>query len=377
MLILYSMSDAYRDEHYDKKILEEMGELGLLGATIKGYDCAGVSNVASGLITRAVERVDSGYRSGMSVQSSLVMGGIDEFGTREQKDKFLPQLAKGKMLGAFGLTEPNHGSDPGSMETTAKPHPTKKGYYSLSGAKTWITNSPIADVLLVWAKLQETGKIKGFLVERSECPPGTLETPAIKNKNGLRASLTGMIQLDECPVSEANMFTNVEGLRGPFACLNSARYGIAWGTMGALEDCIDRARTYALERKQFKGNPIAKYQLVQKKLADATTDAAFGILACIQVGRLKDEGKAAPEMISMIKRQNCDRALYNARILQEVFGGNAVSDEYGIGRHVANLFVTQTYEGQSDIHGKSRHATFYFLTSLLTVLLQLSSSAEQ
>ncbi|KAH7383073.1 acyl-CoA dehydrogenase/oxidase [Cadophora sp. MPI-SDFR-AT-0126] len=341
---------AYRDENYDKKILEEMGELGLLGATIKGYDCAGVSNVASGLITKAVERVDSGYRSGMSVQSSLVMGGIDEFGTQEQKDKFLPKMAKGKLLGAFGLTEPNHGSDPGSMETTAKPHPTKKGYFSLSGAKTWITNSPIADVLIVWAKLQETGKIRGFLVERSECPPGTLETPAIKDKNGLRASLTGMIQLDECPVPEANMFPDVEGLRGPFTCLNSARYGIAWGTIGALEDCISRARTYALERKQFKGNPIAKYQLVQKKLADATTDAAFGTLAAVQVGRLKDEGLAAPEMISMIKRQNCDRALVNARILQEIFGGNAVSDEYGIGRHVANLFVTQTYEGQSDIH---------------------------
>jgi len=342
--------DAYRDEHFDKKILEEMGELGLLGATIKGYNCAGVSNVASGLITRAVERVDSGYRSGMSVQSSLVMGGIDEFGTNEQKEKFLPGMARGQVLGAFGLTEPNHGSDPGSMETTAKPHPTKKGYLSLSGAKTWITNSPIADVLLVWAKYHETGKIRGFLVERSECPPGTLETPAIKNKNGLRASLTGMIQLDECPVPEANMFPDVEGLRGPFTCLNSARFGIAWGTMGALEDCIARARTYALERKQFKNNPIAKYQLVQKKLADATTDAAYGILSAIQVGRLKDEGKAAPEMISMIKRQNCDRALVNSRILQEVFGGNAVSDEYGIGRHVANLFVTQTYEGQSDIH---------------------------
>jgi glutaryl-CoA dehydrogenase len=238
------------------------------------------------------------------------------------------------------------------METTAKPHPTKKGYLSLSGAKTWITNSPIADVLLVWAKYHETGKIRGFLVERSECPPGTLETPPIKNKNGLRASLTGMIQLDDCPVPEANMFPDVEGLRGPFTCLNSARYGIAWGTIGALEDCIARTRTYALERKQFKGNPIAKYQLVQKKLADATTDAAFGTLAVIQVGRLKDKGEAAPEMISMIKRQNCDRALFNARILQEVFGGNAVSDEYGIGRHVANLFVTQTYEGQSDIHSK-------------------------
>lgn len=327
-----------------------MGDLGLLGATIDGYGCAGVSTVAGGLITRAVERVDSGYRSGMSVQSSLVMGAIYEFGSDEQKEKYLPQMAKGKILGAFGLTEPNHGSDPGAMETTAKPHPTKTGYYSLSGAKTWITNSPIADVLMVWAKLQETGKIRGFLIDRSECPPGTLETPAIKNKNGLRASITGMIQLDECPVPEANMFPTVEGLRGPFACLNNARYGIALGVMGALEDCISRARTYALERKQFKGNPLAKYQLIQKKLADATTDAAYGVLAAIQVGRLKDQGKVTPDMISIVKRQNCDRALHNARVLQEIFGGNAVSDEYGIGRHVANLFVTQTYEGQSDIH---------------------------
>ena len=327
-----------------------MGELGLLGATIHGYDCAGVSSVASGLITREVERVDSGYRSGMSVQSSLVMGGIDEFGTTAQKEKFLPQLAKGKMLGCFGLTEPNHGSDPGSMESVAKPHPSKKGYLSLSGAKTWITNSPIAEVLLVWAKLAETGKIRGFLIEREKCPPGTLETPALKNKNGLRASVTGMIQMDDVPVPEENMFPDVEGLKGPFSCLNSARYGIAWGVMGALEDCLDRARTYSLERRQFKNNPIAKYQLVQKKLADATTDAAYGLLAATQVGRLKDEGKAAPEMISMIKRRNCDQALSNARILQEIFGGNAVSDEYHIGRHVANLFVTQTYEGQSDIH---------------------------
>ncbi|KAH7409983.1 acyl-CoA dehydrogenase/oxidase [Phaeosphaeria sp. MPI-PUGE-AT-0046c] len=340
--------DAYRNEDFDRKIIKEMGELGLLGASIQGYDCAGVSSVAAGLITRAVERVDSGYRSGYSVQSSLAMGGIEEFGTEELKERLLPRMASGELLGCFGLTEPNHGSDPGSMETTAKPHPTKKGYYSLSGSKTWITNSPIADVLLVWAKLD--GKIRGFVIERDQCPPGTLETPPIKNKNGLRASLTGMIQLDNCPVSEANMFPEVQGLRGPFSCLNSARYGIAWGTMGALEDCISRTREYALDRKQFKGNPIAKYQLVQKKLADATTDAAYGILAAVQVGRLKDEGKAAPEMISMIKRQNCDRALINARTLQEVFGGNAVSDEYGIGRHVANLFVTQTYEGQSDIH---------------------------
>ncbi|KAI9676835.1 MAG: hypothetical protein M1817_006674 [Caeruleum heppii] len=348
--LLPRVLDAYRDEHYDRNILLEMGELGLLGSTIQGYDCAGVSSVASGLITREVERVDSGYRSGYSVQSSLVMTGIDEFGTAEQRERFLPQLAKGKLLGCFGLTEPDHGSDPGSMETMARPHPTKEGYLSLSGAKTWITNSPIADLFLVWAKHHATGKIRGFLIERSACPPGTLETPPLKNKNGLRASVTGMIQLDDCPVPEANMFPDVEGLKGPFSCLNSARYGIAWGTIGALEDCIDRARTYALERRQFKGNPIAKYQLVQQKLADAVTDAAYGILAAVHCGRLKDEGKLAPEMISMIKRQNCDRALVNSRRLQEIFGGNAVSDEYHIGRHVANLFVTQTYEGQSDIH---------------------------
>lgn len=290
-----------------------MGELGLLGATIKGYNCAGVSSVASGLITREVERVDSGYRSGMSVQSSLVMGGIDDFGSKEQKDKYLPDLAEGKLVGCFGLTEPNHGSDPGSMESIAKPHPTKSGYLSISGSKTWITNSPIADVMLVWAKLQSSGKIRGFLIDRKDCPPGTLQTPVLKNKNGLRASITGMIQLDECPVPEANMFPGVEGLKGPFSCLNSARYGIAWGVMGALEDCIKRARSYSLERRQFKGNQIAKYQLVQKKLSDAVTDAAYGILAAHRVGRLKDEGKAAPEMISMIKRQNCDRALINVR----------------------------------------------------------------
>ncbi|PFH57523.1 hypothetical protein XA68_14909 [Ophiocordyceps unilateralis] len=341
---------AYRDEHYDSSMLVEMGELGLLGAGIRGYGCAGVSTVAGGLITRAVERVDSGYRSGMSVQSSLVMGGIDEFGSTEQKERFLPDMARGRLLGAFGLTEPNHGSDPGSMESMAKPHPSRTGYYVLSGAKTWITNSPVADVLMVWAKMHDTGRIRGFLVERSLCPPGTLETPAIKHKTGLRASTTGMILMDECPVPEANMLPEAEGLRGPFGCLNKARYGIAMGVMGALEDCISRARTYALERRQFRDNPLARYQLVQKKLADAATDAAYGTLAAIQVGRLRDEGRASPEMISMVKRQNCDAALRNARTLQEVFGGNAVSDEYAIGRHVANLYVTQTYEGQSDIH---------------------------
>lgn len=306
-------TEAYRNERYDMTILQEMGELGFLGATIKGYGCAGVSSVASGLITREVERIDSGYRSGMSVQSSLVIGGIHDFGTQEQRERYIPRLAKGTMVGCFGLTEPNHGSDPGSMETTARPHPSKPGFFLLSGSKTWITNSPIADVFLVWAKFQDTGVIRGFLIERDACPPGTLETPPIKNKTGLRASITGMIQLDDCPVPQENMFAGIDGLKGPFTCLNSARYGIAWGTMGALEDCIARARAYALERRQFKNNPIAKYQLVQKKLADATTDMAYGILSSLQVGRLKDEGKAVPEMISMIKRQNCDRALFHAR----------------------------------------------------------------
>ncbi|KAL3472676.1 acyl-CoA dehydrogenase/oxidase [Aspergillus californicus] len=342
--------EAYRNENYDRKILEEMGELGLLGASIEGYGCAGVSTVASGLITKEVERVDSGYRSGMSVQSSLAMTAIHEFGSQELKDKLLPDLAKGKLAGCFGLTEPNHGSDPGSMETIAREHPTQKGVYLLSGSKTWITNSPISDVLIVWAKLQTTGKIRGFAVERSKCPPGTLETPALKNKSALRASITGMIQMDDCPVQAENMFPDVQGLVGPFTCLNSARLGIAFGSMGALEDCIDRARTYALERKQFKGNPLAKYQLIQKKLTDAVTDATYGTLAATQVARLKDAGKCTPEMISMVKRQNCDRALAGSRILQEVFGGNATSDEYHIARHVANLFVVQTYEGQSDIH---------------------------
>lgn len=291
-----------------------MGEIGLLGATINGYGCAGASTVASGLIAKEVERIDSGYRSAMSVQSSLVMTGIDRFGSPEQKDIFLPLLAKGKLLGCFGLTEPNHGSDPGSLETVAKEHPSKSGYYSLSGTKTWITNSPIAELMMVWARLEGTGKIRGFLIERSQCPPGALETPTIKNKTALRASITGMIQMDNCPVPGANMLPDAEGLSGPFTCLSSARLGIAFGTMGALEDCIHRARTYALERKQFKGNPLAKYQLVQKKLADAVTVAAYGTLAATQVARLKDAGKAVPEMISMTKRQNCDMALANARV---------------------------------------------------------------
>lgn len=313
-----------------------MGELGLLGASIDGYGCAGVSTVANGLITKEVERVDSGYRSGMSVQGSLAMTGIYEFGTEEQKQRFLPELAKGKLSGCFGLTEPNHGSDPGSMETTAREHPTQKGVYLLSGSKTWITNSPISDLMLVWAKLQSTGKIRGFLVERSRCPPGTLETPPIKNKSALRASITGMIQMDDCPVPTENMFPDVEGLKGPFTCLNSARLGIAFGSMGTLEDCLSRAREYALERKQFKGNPLAKYQLIQKKMADAATDAAYGTLAATQVARLKDEKKHTPEMISMVKRQNCDRALANARM----YAFPSLLDFYGMIADQLLLFQT-------------------------------------
>lgn len=303
--------EAYRDEHFDKNIMREFGELGLLGATIDGYGCAGISSVGYGLIAREVERVDSGYRSAMSVQSSLVMLPINEFGTQEQKDRFLPRLATGEMIGCFGLTEPNHGSDPASMETVARPHPTKEGVYLLSGAKNWITNSPIADLLVVWAKLD--GKVRGFLIERDAVKSGSLATPAIKNKTALRASITGMIQMDEVEVPKENMFPEVSGLKGPFTCLNSARYGISWGVIGALEEAIKLSREYSLDRKQFCGNPLAKYQLIQKKLAEAVSDAAYGLTACIQVGRLKDAGQASPDLISMIKRKNCDNALKHSR----------------------------------------------------------------
>ncbi|KAI5290324.1 hypothetical protein KEM52_000503 [Ascosphaera acerosa] len=351
--------EAWRNEDYDRRILSEMGSLGLLGATIDGHGCAGVSTVASGLITREIERVDSGYRSGMSVQSSLAMTALDEFGSAEQKERLLPRLARGELVGCFGLTEPDHGSDPGGMQAVARPHPSRRGVYLLSGTKTWITNAPIADLAIVWARLDEgegdskgRPQIRGFVVERARCPPGTFATPAIKNKTSLRASITGIIQLDNCPVAAEAVLpgAGARGLAGPFTCLNSARLGIAFGAVGALEDCLARARAYALARTQFRGNPLARYQLVQKKLADAATDAAYGLLAAVQVARLKDQRRASPEMISMVKRQNCDRALAGSRVLQEIFGGNGCADEYHIGRHVANLFVVQTYEGQSDIH---------------------------
>lgn len=335
--------EAYRNETFDRNIFKEMGELGLLGATIDGYGCAGVSSVAYGLIAREVERVDSGYRSAMSVQSSLVMHPINAFGTEAQKEKYIPLLATGELAGAFGLTEPNHGSDPASMETIAK---ESGGGYVLSGSKTWISNSPFADLFVVWAKCAWDGKIRGFLLERGM---KGLETPKINGKLSLRASTTGMINMDEVSVPAENILPNVEGLKGPFSCLNNARFGIAWGVMGALEQCLELARQYALDRHQFN-QPLAKFQLVQQKLSSAATDIGYGLLAALQVGRLKDSGNLAVEMVSMIKRQNCDRALFGARQLQEILGGNAVADEYHIGRIAHNLHVVATYEGTSDVH---------------------------
>jgi len=337
------VTEAYRNENFDKTILAEMGELGLLGATIKGHGCAGVSSVAYGLIAREVERVDSGYRSAMSVQSSLVMHPIYEFGSQEQKEKYLPDLAMGKLVGCFGLTEPNHGSDPSGMETTAE---QLNGGYVLNGSKTWITNSPVADLFVVWARCKWDGKIRGFLLEK-----GTdgLSAPPIKNKAALRASITGSIFMDSVKVGPGAILPGSKGLSSPFSCLNSARYGIAWGVMGSLEYCIEATRNYALERHQFK-RPLASFQLVQKKLVDAMTEATIGLLAAHRVGQLKDQGKWSPEMVSVIKRNNCGKALQHARILLDILGGNAASDEYGVARHAANLQVANTYEGTHDIH---------------------------
>ncbi|KIM63985.1 hypothetical protein SCLCIDRAFT_1213799 [Scleroderma citrinum Foug A] len=321
-----------------------MGKLGLLGPTIQGYGCANVSYVAYGLIAREIERVDSGYRSTASVQSSLVMHPIHEFGTEAQKERYLPGLAKGELVGCFGLTEPNHGSDPAGMETTAE---ECDGGFVLKGAKTWITNAPVADVFIVWARCKWDGKVRGFILEKGM---RGLEAPAIKNKVALRASVTGSIFMDSVKVSHDSLLPKGQGLSAPFSCLNSARYGISWGAMGALEDCVNRALAYALERKQFK-RPLASFQLVQKKLVDAQTEIALGLLASLQVGRLKDSGKAAPEMISMVKRNNCGKALQHARVVLDILGGNASSDEYHVGRHVANLQAVNTYEGTHDIHG--------------------------
>ncbi|KWU44393.1 acyl-CoA dehydrogenase domain-containing protein [Rhodotorula sp. JG-1b] len=337
--------EAYRHENFDRKILSEMGELGLLGPTIQGYGCAGVSSVAYGLVAREVERIDSGYRSAMSVQSSLVMHPINAFGSNELKEKYLPRLAKGEIVGCFGLTEPDHGSDPAGMTTEAREAPGGGGFL-LSGAKTWITNAPIADVFVVWAKCQWDGKIRGFVLDKGM---KGLTAPPIKHKTALRASITGSIFMDEVPVPASQML-NVEGLKGPFSCLNNARYGISYGIIGALEEAIRVTREYTLERKQFK-RPLASFQLVQKKLADAHMEAAIALIACIQLGRLKDSGNWAPEMVSLLKRNNCQKTLYHSRILMECFGGNAASDEYPIARIAANAHVVSTYEGTYDVHG--------------------------
>ncbi|MGF6740083.1 acyl-CoA dehydrogenase [Paraburkholderia atlantica] len=344
--LLPRVLEAFRHEKTDLGIFREMGELGLLGPTIpEQYGGPGLNYVAYGLIAREVERVDSGYRSMMSVQSSLVMVPIYEFGSDAQKEKYLPKLARGEWIGCFGLTEPNHGSDPGSMVTRAK---KVDGGYSLSGSKMWITNSPIADVFVVWAKLEENGKdhIRGFILEKGW---KGLSAPAIHGKIGLRASITGEIVLDDVFVPEENIMPGVSGLRGPFTCLNSARYGIAWGALGAAEACWHIARQYVLDRKQF-GRPLAANQLIQKKLADMQTEITLGLQGVLRLGRMKDEGTAATEITSIMKRNSCGKALDIARLARDMLGGNGISDEFGVARHLVNLEVVNTYEGTHDVH---------------------------
>ena len=339
------VEEAFLDETTDKNIFTEMGELGLLGLTIpEKYGCAGASYVSYGLVAREVERIDSGYRSMMSVQSSLVMHPINAFGSEDQKMKFLPKLATGRFIGCFGLTEPDAGSDPGSMKTVAK---KVDGGYELSGTKMWISNSPIADVFIIWAKSKDhNDKIKGFILEKGM---KGLSAPKINKKLSLRASITGEIVMDQVIVPEENMLPNVSGLRGPFSCLNRARYGISWGVMGAAEDCWHRARQYTLDRKQF-GKPLASTQLVQKKLADMQTEITLGLHASLQVGRLFDQKKLAPEGISIVKRNNCGKALEIARISRDMHGGNGIHAEYQVMRHLMNLETVNTYEGTHDVH---------------------------
>lgn len=333
---------ANRHETFDRDIFTEMGALGLLGSTIDGYGCAGLGYVSYGLVAREVERVDSGYRSMMSVQSSLVMHPINTYGTEEQRQKYLPKLATGEWIGCFGLTEPDHGSDPGSMVTRAK---SVDGGYSLSGAKMWITNSPVADVFVVWAKTDD-GIIRGFILEKGM---EGLSAPKIEGKFSLRASITGEIVMDNVFVPEENLMPNVQGLSGPFGCLNSARFGIAWGALGAAEFCWQAALQYTMDRKQF-GRPLAANQLIQKKLADMQTEITLGLQSCLRVGHLRDENRAAPEMISLIKRNSCGKALDIARVARDMHGGNGISDEYHVIRHVMNLEAVNTYEGTHDVH---------------------------
>ncbi|MDQ0559326.1 glutaryl-CoA dehydrogenase [Rhizobium mesoamericanum] len=335
--------EAFRHEKTDPKIFREMGELGLLGPTIAPeYGGAGLGYVAYGLIAREVERVDSGYRSMMSVQSSLVMVPIDAFGSEVQKQKYLPKLATGEWIGCFGLTEPNHGSDPGSMVTRAR---KVDGGYSLTGAKTWISNAPIADVFVVWAKTED-GVIRGFILEKGWTG---LSAPAIHGKVGLRASITGEVVMDNVFVPEENLLPNVTGLKGPFTCLNSARFGIAWGALGAAEDCYAKARQYVLDRNQF-GRPLAANQLIQKKLADMITEISLGLQGCLRLGRMKEDGHPPVELTSVVKRNSCGKALDIARLARDMLGGNGISDEFGIARHLVNLEVVNTYEGTHDVH---------------------------
>jgi len=333
---------AFRDEHFDREIMTEMGALGFLGSTIDNYGCAGANYVSYGLIAREIERVDSGYRSAMSVQSSLVMHPIHEFGTESQRQKYLPKLATGEWVGCFGLTEPDHGSDAGGMKSRAR---KAKGGYILKGSKMWISNSPIADVFVVWAKTDD-GKVRGFILEKGMTG---LSAPKIEGKFSLRASITGEIVMDDVFVPEEQLLPNVSGLKGPFSCLNSARYGISWGALGAAEFCWHAARDYVLSRSAF-GKPLAANQLIQKKLADMQTEIAIGLTACLRLGRLKDEGRASPEAISMLKRNSCGKALDIARVARDMHGGNGVSDEYHVIRHVMNLEAVNTYEGTHDIH---------------------------
>ncbi|WP_353131641.1 acyl-CoA dehydrogenase [Limnohabitans sp.] len=335
--------EAFRHEKTDAAIFREMGALGLLGPTIpQTYGGAGLNYVSYGLVAREVERVDSGYRSMMSVQSSLVMLPIFEFGSEAQRQKYLPKLATGEWIGCFGLTEPNYGSDPGSMITRAK---KVAGGFLLSGAKMWISNSPIADVFVVWAK-DDAGAIRGFVLEKGW---KGLSAPAIHGKVGLRASITGEIVMDEVFVPEENAFPDVRGLKGPFTCLNSARYGIAWGALGAAEDCFHRARQYVMDRQQF-GRPLAANQLIQKKLADMMTDISLGLQGCLRLGRMKDEGSASVDITSILKRNSCGKALDIARMARDMMGGNGISDEFGVARHLVNLEVVNTYEGTHDVH---------------------------
>ena len=334
--------EANRHERFDRGIMTEMGALGFLGATIEGYGCPGISAVAYGLLAREIERVDSSYRSALSVQSSLVMHPIHAYGSEDQRQRFLPRLASGELLGAFGLTEPDHGSDPGGMTCRAR---AAGGGFVLGGAKTWITNAPAADVFIVWAK-NDAGTIRGFILERGM---KGLSTPAIAGKFALRASATGQIVMDEVFVPAENELPGASGLKGPFGCLNRARYGIAWGALGAAEFCWHAARRYTLDREQF-GRPLAANQLIQKKLADMQTEIAIGLAACLRVGRLMDTGRASPEAISLIKRNSCGKALEIARAARDMHGANGIADEYHVIRHVMNLEAVNTYEGTHDIH---------------------------